>query len=377
MVILQVMSCIEYGGTEAFVYNHCKKLIEDYKCRVILLICGDHINMERRNDFEQLGIKIYKSKVPSIRNYTTIYKDIKRIKAVEQIDVIHSHMNLGSFVIMHCAYKLGIKQRIAHSHDTAGYSTNFIRRREQMLRKSIMVHDSTRLAACSRDAGRYLFGKAFEKEYAEVIPNGIDAEEYNKCDLEKISYLKKEYQLEDKYVIGNITRFDEKKNQKFLVEIFAEIAKKEKDAVLVLGGVDAGKESEIKKLTQTLQIEDKVRFIGIRKDMQVWMQLMDLWVMPSLFEGFGIALVEAQFSGLRCIVSDQVSRESDLQYGLIEYLSLEDREAWIQKIQYAYADRSKVSKRDLQQRNEASPYNIKNSAKKLYEMYKSYGDFRK
>ena len=104
---------------------------------------------------------------------------------------------------------------------------------------------------------------------------------------------------------------------------------------------------------------------------------MDLWVMPSLFEGFGIVLVEAQFSGLRCIVSDQVSRESDLQYGLIEYLSLEDREAWIQKIQYAYADRSKVSKRDLQQRNEASPYNIKNSAKKLYEMYKSNGDFRK
>lgn len=374
MIVLQVMSCIEYGGTEAFVYNHCRKLISDYGCKVVLLICGEHINPERKKDFEQLGIKIYKSKVPSIRNYRKIYKDIKKIKEAEHIDVIHSHMNLGSFVVMHCAYKLGIRQRIAHSHDTAGYSSNKIRRTEQIFRRNRMIHDATWLAACSADAGKYLFGNAFETGKAQVIPNGIDPDTYQEYNLEAISNLKHQYGLDGKYIIGNITRFDEKKNQKFLVKIFSEIVKKEENMVLVLGGVDAGKEAEIKTLVKELKIDDKVRFVGVRKDMPIWMQTMDLWVMPSLFEGFGIALVEAQFCGLQCIVSDQVSRESDLQYGLMEYLPLDDKESWIQRIQYAYENKKLINKVELQKKNKASSYNIKNSAKQLYEMYKSNGE---
>ena len=158
------------------------------------------------------------------------------------------------------------------------------------------------------------------------------------------------------------------------MKIFSEIVKKEENMVLVLGGVDAGKESEIRTLVKELKIDDKVRFVGVRKDMPIWMQTMDLWVMPSLFEGFGIALVEAQFCGLQCIVSDQVSRESDLQYGLLEYLPLDDKESWIQRIQYAYENKKLINKVELQKKNKASSYNIKNSAKQLYEMYKSNGE---
>ena len=296
MHILQVMSCIEYGGTEAFVYNHCKQILREHPSdEIALLICGNHINENRKNDFVKLGIRIYNSVVPSIKNYRVILNTLQEIKNTWGVDVIHSHMNLGNVVIMHAAVKLNIAKRISHSHDTAGYSGNPVRHFEQLMRRNCMIKDATDLLACSEKAGDYLYGKMFS-ECGKVIPNGINEVIYEAEDTADIKMLRQEFDLENKFVLGNITRFDTKKNQIFLVEILENLVDQIPDIVLVLGGVDGGEEQRLRQIVKAKHLLAHVRFVGVRQDIVQWMKLLDIWVMPSLFEGLPITLLEAQFS---------------------------------------------------------------------------------
>lgn len=369
MVILQVMSCIEYGGTEAFVYNQSREILKKHPGdQILLLICGSYVNEQRKQEFEELGIPIFMSRVPGIGNGGAIRRDLQQILQQQKIDVIHCHMNLGSFIVIHEAKRLKIPVRIAHSHDTKGFSENIIRRMEQKIRAGWMAHEATALAACSKDAGIYLFGNAFEKK-GSVIPNGIEVDKYDVINETAVYKLKEKYRLCGKYVIGNITRFEEKKNQKFLIDCFKEVSARVEDAVLVLGGVDAGMEQEIKDYVKEAGLEEQVRFVGIRKDMPDWMHLFDIWVMPSLFEGLGIVLLEAQFCGLHCLASDQVSREADMGYGLIQFLPLTQKDIWVNKILEQYQNTERMAETERRERNKKSAYNISNSAKELYSLY--------
>lgn len=370
MHVLQVMSCIEYGGTEAFVYNHCKQILREHPSdEIALLICGNHINENRKNDFVKLGIRIYNSVVPSIKNYRVILNTLQEIKNTWGVDVIHSHMNLGNVVIMHAAVKLNIAKRISHSHDTAGYSGNPVRHFEQLMRRNCMIKDATDLLACSEKAGDYLYGKMFS-ECGKVIPNGINEVIYEADDTADIKMLRQEFDLENKFVLGNITRFDTKKNQIFLVEILENLVDQIPDIVLVLGGVDGGEEQRLRQIVKEKHLLAHVRFVGVRQDIVQWMKLLDIWVMPSLFEGLPITLLEAQFSGLYCLVSDTVSGEADTGYGLIEYLRLQEDE-WKKAIIRYYKNPVHCDTARLIEWNHQSKFEIHNSAEMLYAVYKN------
>ena len=135
--------------------------------------------------------------------------------------------------------------------------------------------------------------------------------------------------MEDKFVIGHTGRFEYQKNQEFLVKVFSKVYKENPKARLVLVG-EGKNEQNVKDMVKTLGIRNAVLFLGWREDVAELLQAIDMYCLPSRFEGLGIALVEAQAAGLKCIASDTVPLEAKLTDDL-QYLEL-DEEIWIKEI---------------------------------------------
>jgi glycosyltransferase EpsF len=194
--------------------------------------------------------------------------------------------------------------------------------------------------ACSSVAGEYLYGVKTFEQYGRIIKNGIDVE----------SYLKQTVTPDDidandlgSVVFGNVSRFDDSKNQLFLLDVFYEILTYEPESTLLLGGVDGGQLMECIRKTEELEISDKVKFIGVRNDMPQVLSLIDVFIFPSLHEGFGIVLLEAQAAGCYCVASSVCPSDTDMGLERIDYISLaEDASIWARRILEGYYQSNKI-----------------------------------
>ena len=194
---------------------------------------------------------------------------------------------------------------------------------------------ATHLLACSKAAGKDLFGERCFARRGEVIFNSIPVEKFRSVYPESVAALRREIRIPEDcgLVLGNITRFDANKNPLFTLDVFAHVLKSRPDAVLLLGGPDAGLLETAKHKAETLGVSAHVRFIGPRDDIPVCLQLIDVYVFPSLFEGLGIVLLEAQAAGCVCIASDSIPPEADMGLGIVWFRSLkESAEAWAEEI---------------------------------------------
>lgn len=164
-----------------------------------------------------------------------------------------------------------------------------------------------------------------------IINNAIQTKDYA-FDEAVRNEIRKEYKLEDKYVIGHVGRFQYQKNHEFLVDVFNEYLKLDNKAVLMLVGQGEGEEA-IRQKVADLGMTENVMFMGVRSDVNKLLQAMDIFVLPSHFEGLPLVLVEAQSAGLPCYVSkDVITKESDVT-GNIEFISLDDGDKkWAQII---------------------------------------------
>ena len=232
---------------------------------------------------------------------------------------VHLHeVYLVHFISYFCK-KYGIKHLITHAHTTK-YSDN----PKNALRNRMMClglkKSATDYFACSKAAGEFYYGKeAVANGLVKVIPNAIDLEKYkfNQAIREKI---RKSLNIEDKFVVGHIGRMAPPKNQKFLLQIFKKVKKERTNSILLMIGNGPLKkeiESEIKRLN----LQDSVILLGVRNDVPNLLMAMDVFVLPSLSEGLGIVAMEAQASGLKCILSDKVPVETDM--GGAKYISLQ------------------------------------------------------
>ena len=185
--------------------------------------------------------------------------------------------------------------------------------------------------APSSEAACYTFGKKQLKNgKVKILHNAIPYRDFIfNCEIrEKV---RKNLKIEDKLVIGHIGRFDEQKNHKFLIEIFKEIKKNNENAILLLVGNGSLKE-KVRKQVEELKLDDSVIFLGVRKDIPQLLMAMDIFVFPSLYEGMPNTVIEAQATGLKCIISDTITREADIT-GLVSYTSLNNGiEEWKSKV---------------------------------------------
>lgn len=329
--VLHVVGCLERGGTEAFIMNLYRNIDRSaIQFDFLVLNEKDYPYLE---EIRTLGGNVYfdtgakKNGLAFLRRCVAVMKQYPYA-------AVHSHINVTNGRILLAAKLAGVPLRISHSHDTHGRGGNILKRMVRGAECSLIKSCATDFLACGREAGEYLYGDKFFHKKGHVINNGISIEPFlHTCTPPSDMDLDTPHTA----VFGNISRFEEKKNQLFLLDIFAEIHKQEPGALLLLGGVDGGMLDLCMQKVATLGLQDCVRFIGVRRDMPQVLHAIDVFLFSSLYEGLPFVLLEAQASGCACIASTGCSPASDMGLGLMRYVPLEEgAEAWARYALEAY-----------------------------------------
>lgn len=366
--ILQIVSCLERGGTEAFIMNHYRALDrKNYQFDFLVLVEKEY---PYEDEIHNLGGKIYYGCLPSFKNICRfVVTLVNAIKKHGPYDVVHSHVNITNGWVMLAACIARVPIRISHSHGTDVNRLDVY----SVLRKGMIKKLSTNYLACGQEAGYCLYGEKFFRKNGKVIKNGILPEKYIEIDDEKIKIKKKELGItsENSFVIMNISRFDENKNSLFVMEIFRNVLKWNSEAVLIMGGSDGGELEKCKTLAGKWDIEDRIRFIGVRTDVDLCLQTADIYLFPSFHEGLPIVILEAQAAGLHCIISDGVPIEVDLGLGLVSQFKLsESAECWAEKIERIVRKNPvNLDKMTIKKAFRESGYDINISCKELMRVY--------
>lgn len=298
--ILQCVNNMHRAGLETLLMNYYRN-IDRTKIQFDFLMHRSE-RSEYDDEIESLGGRIFRAPRLYPQNYPAYFAFMETFFGEHpEYKIIHSHIDAMSYLPLLAAKKAGVPIRIAHSHNTS-IDLDFKYPLKQFFRSQINSVATHRLA-CGQQAGNFLFGS---KDF-RVITNAIDAENF-RFSSEIREKKRQEMGLQDRVVIGHVGRFAYAKNHRFLLEIFGEIRKCEPKAVLLLAG-KGEKEPQIRELAERMGITEDVLFLGSRSDMQELYQAMDVFVMPSLFEGVPVVGIEAQYAALPCVFSDKVPEE--------------------------------------------------------------------
>ncbi len=284
--------------------------------------------------------------------------------------VVHSHVHHFSGYIMHVAKKEGVLIRVAHSHSSQdGQRNSWLRIAYRWYMRRLIRKHTIHMFGCSRVACEVLFGSdCWQDSRVTVLPNAIDLALYEALPDDRHALRQNIPISADVLLIGHVGRFRRPKNHLFLIEVFDALLQKLPSVHLILVG-DGPLKSEIESLIQTKGIKDSVHLLGIRSDVPQIMSTLDLFLFPSLYEGLGIALIEAQAAGVPCVVADTVPNEADVKIGLIHFVNLQDRvDLWVQKIlEGLRTDRPNWV--DRQHALQAAGYDIRHISLWLQEKY--------
>lgn len=324
------------------------------------------------NEIEHKGGRVYHFHVPGlslkfVKERNTFFKQHQG-----EYDAIHGSALFAVAFYGKVAKKNGIQHIIAHAHSTV-YGDNILSRLRNffIIRKTRKV--ATNFIACSIESGLFLFGKnGIPNNDFLVIHNAIECEQY-RFSMKKRELIRSELRLQDgEFALCHVGGFKAVKNHAFIVDVFSSYVKIFPNAKLFLVGGEVGSiqpiTKKIKKLVHDLNIDNNVFFVGTRKDINLFLCGMDGFLFPSLYEGLPTSLIEAQASGLDCIVSDVITKEVDI--GLCHFNSLnQDKAIWCDAISnYCNNKRNRSYCCD---KAEESGFDIFNEAKKLQEFYLS------
>jgi len=358
--IPQVIGKVTKAGVESVVFNYYKN-IDRSKIQFDFIVHDDS-PYEIPDEIKKLGCFVFK--VPPYKKLFSYIKALKLIFLAGNYKIVHSHMSTISVFTLFAAKLAKIPVRIVHSHATAGKGKGeFLRNTFKFFLRFFSKVYPTHLFACSQYAGIWMFGKnQFKKGNITVINNAIDSDNYlfnEKIRLETRTKLG----INDKFVLGHVGRFMPQKNHSFLIDIFYEVSKRDKTAILLLVG-----EGELKKRTEK-KVEQlglyNVFFLGARDDVNELYQAMDVFILPSLYEGLPVVLVETQVSGLPSVVSNKVSPETKFT-DIIDFVdSKKSASDWAEII----LQKKSFIRHDISGELKTDKFLIKNEAKKLENIY--------
>lgn len=291
-------------STVGLIYDGITSVILSYLKAMDLMDLDIHVVSTIRAEenivyqIEKLGCTLVP--LPDRKTDTKKYAlSLARYIKTNNIQVIHAHGNSGTLAIeMAAAWLGGCKRRIAHSHNTKCSQI----KADKILRP-IFNRLYTEAIACGEDAGKWLFGNRPFK----VLANGRDVKEYAYSEKNR-TRLRKYYGIEDKVVVGHVGGFVTQKNHRFLLRVYKAISEKEKDAAFFLIG-DGILRKEMEEYAQELKMKDKIIFTGNIDNVNEVLSAMDGMLLPSLFEGLPLAVIEWQMNGLPVILADSVTSE--------------------------------------------------------------------
>lgn len=262
-------------------------------------------------------------------------REIRNLLSQKHFDVVWSHKTtLSACELLAAAKKHGVPVRIVHSHSSANMGGKFTYVMHS-INKMLIRRWANEYFACSDQAAKWFYGNY----PVQIMKNGIDLERFKFNEVIR-SKIRTDLDLNGFFVIGHVGRFGREKNHKKLLNIFNEYKKISSRSKLILVG-DGEERENIERQIDALGLNDSVVLLGIVDNVNEILQAIDLIVMPSLFEGLPFALLEAQAAGLKCVVSDTVSRESDiLGWNVFLPLDLEDID-WANEIDKINLDYSR------------------------------------
>lgn len=361
------------GGITQYVLNNWK-YIDKSRFQFDVVTFGGKLDFQE--ELEAEGCKVYYVKHRAENNLGEFRDEISRILR-NGYDAIHLHTSYWkSFELEKLAKKAGIPQIIVHSHNTAVFDDDGREEKEKqhyMLRGILEPDLATDYCACSNVAAEWLYADKIRPEKIHILKNAVDIdgfaynEQIRKVYRDRLGW-------KDKFIIGHIGRFSYQKNHIFLINLFKKLVEANENIRLLLIG--KGKlEEQIRSMAYAYGLEDKIYFAGACNNVNCWIQAMDMFCLPSRFEGFPIVAVEAQAAGVTSIFSNTITEEVKLTKN-VAFLPL-NQSIWKKEIEIKM---NQIFTNDIYDRMNYSQilreqgYDIRNSIRELEQLYENITD---
>lgn len=361
--ILHELANLDGGGVARLLYDYYSYMDKEI-IHFDFVISDDIDNGILEIPLKELGCTIYK--IPSLKkNFKERMRMLDSIISSGNYDAVHSHNPKRSCFILSIAKKYGVSRRIAHSH----IAYEDISKTKEILDRFFLIRTkmlATDLLACGEDAARYMWGKkVFQNNDYHIMRNAINTAKFQFSE-EKRDCIRTQMGLSDKKVLGIVGRLDEQKNHKFLLDVVKEVCAHRGDCVLLIIG-RGPLEQDLKNQVSQLNIGDNIRFLGIRDDVDSLLNALDVFILPSLYEGLPVVLVEAQANGLPIVASDSITKEMAVT-DLISFLPLTvSASEWAKTVMNDFEKGS--NRKPYAERIKDAGYDIELECKKMQKFY--------
>ena len=337
--IAQVLNRMDSGGIEAVVMNYYR-YIDHSKVQFDFYFNADS-RFPQREELEGSGAEV--CFLPDYSRAIGYQRVLRKAFREKNYQIVHAHMSTMSVFPLFAAWRAGVPVRICHNHSTANWGEGKKTLLKYILRPFNKIL-ANRWFACGERAGRWMYGnRAFDEGRVTILPNAIDSQKFA-FDLAARQALRQELSIpQDALVVGNVGRFTYAKNHPFLIAVFRRLLEGEPNAFLLLVG-EGEMEESVRRLVRSDGLEDRVIFTGVRQDVNKLYSAMDVFCLPSHYEGFALVAAEAQAAGLPVVCSLQTSGEIDLSERVI-HLSIQsaDIPAWVEQIQKVRPDEGRIT----------------------------------
>lgn len=359
--ILHVVGAMNRGGTETMLMNIYRHINHEH-------IQFDFISYSQEDAHYDDEIKKRGGKIIRLTKTSSVKQIYDVIKQYGPYVAVHGHTLFHCGLASGAAKLAGIKIRVSHAHTTSDNSRSYLKKAYIHLMRVMINSFSTHLLACSKGAGEYLFGeKDLIKPNYTYFPNVIDYEQFLSTSQVGMKKFKMEEGLGTHFVLGHIGTFKEVKNHLFLLKVMKKITKDIPAKLLLVGDGELKKSIQLE--VEEMGLADSVHFLGIREDIATILSSMDVFIFPSLTEGLGLVLLEAQASGIPCVVSEAIQPEADLNIGLVTTLKLaEGAQVWADKV-IGLASEKEHDVKKVADAFERNGYSIKNGISTLMDIY--------
>lgn len=366
--VLQFSIANTKSGVTQYAINNWK-YIDHEKFEFDFVTFASKLDIQKQ--LELSGCKIYYVKNRAEEDLNAFENEIFAILK-NNYDVIHLHTSYWKTLHMErLAKKAEIPKIIIHAHNT-GIFDDIGReektRQHEMIKGKIDERIATDFWACSNVAADFLYGNRIPKDRIKIMNNAIDIEKF-KFNFSVREHIRKKFGWNDKFVVGHVGRFSYQKNHEFLIKVINEISPYIPNLQVVLIG-KGELESKVKAQVERLGLSKIIYFAGTVENPEIWYNAMDLFLLPSRFEGLPIVLVETQTNGLKSVISNTITVEVKLS-DLLEYEALE-LQSWKENILKLYSENDNIyDRQDMYKVVRSKGYDLNTQIKKLEREYES------
>ncbi|MCS0826128.1 glycosyltransferase family 1 protein [Cytobacillus firmus] len=329
--VLHIVSSMGRGGAESLIMN-IYRMIDRSEIQFDFIT-----HSEGEEDYDKeiklMGGRIYRIASLGTAGPINYMKSLVKVMSANNYAAIHAHTDYQSGFPALAAKICGISTRICHSHSN-NWSKNNSFKAMLVLRvlQTMIKFSATKYCSCSEEAAKFLFGEK-NVSVVQILKNGINVNEYTNIDNSSRIQVLEELQLpEDAKVIGHVGRFSESKNHIFILKVLKKLLETDPSFIAILIG-DGPLRKVIEEKAEKMGLSENIKFLGVRTDIPRLMKSFDIFFFPSLFEGFGIVMLEAQSTGIPCIASSSVPKSTDMGLGLVQYLDLDGNlDSWVNAV---------------------------------------------